>query len=478
MAETISARVATVDATAGDRAPDPRPELLTTPMSTGQRIGVAAALLVMAADGFDILASSFAAPGVSAEWKINHAVLGFILSMNVFGLGVGALLISPVADRIGRRPTVLMCLLLVATFMLLSGFTGTPNQLAACRFVTGLGIGGMTASTLSLAVEYANTRNRPFSAAIIAIGLPLGGLTGGVIASRLLVGHSWRAVFVTGAALTLTIALLATALLPESIDFIIGRGDQRRLDELNRVLRRFGRQALATFPTQADDKVGSPSPRNARRGYVIFGRELRVTTMTMVVVNFANSMTIFYFQAWLPQMIADMKFTGAAAAGVTIYQNLLGLIGALMVGILARRVSIVVLAIVMMTGTIGAMILFSVLPADMAVLKMGGALEGFMALGSSATVYGVMARAFPAAGRATGVGLGYTFGRLGGLTGAAVPGLLFTAGWSLLPVAAAMSLGSLAAIVSLILWNRTGTSTPVHQDANGLPAAAGQLSRG
>ena len=385
-------------------------------------------------------------------------MVGFILSMKVFGLGVGALVISPLADRIGRRPTILGCLLLVATFMLLSGFTATPNQLAACRFVTGLGIGGMTASTLSLAVEYANTRNRPFSAAIIAIGLPLGGLTGGVIASRLLVNHGWRAVFVTGAALTLAIALLAVLLLPESIDHIIGRGDPRRLDELNRILQRFGRQTLASFPARTDDGTssGNSAPARARGGYVILGRTLWVTTVTMVIVNFANSMTIFYFQAWLPQMIADMKFTGAAAAGVTIYQNFLGLVGAVLVGILARQVSVVVLAVVMMSGTIGAMILFSLLPADMAVLKAGGGLEGFMALGSSATVYGVMARAFPAAGRATGVGLGYTFGRLGGLTGAAVPGLLFTAGWSLLPVAVAMSLGSLAAIVALIVWSRIG----------------------
>ncbi len=454
MAETISPQRVTT----GGEGLDPRPALLNTPMGAGQRIGIAAALLVVAADGFDILASSFAAPGVSAEWKITHAVLGFILSMNVFGLGVGALVISPLADRIGRRPTILGCLLLVATFMLLSGFTATPNQLAACRFVTGLGIGGMTASTLSLAVEYANTRNRPFSAAIIAIGLPLGGLTGGVIASRLLVNHGWRAVFVTGAALTLAIALLAVLLLPESIDHIIGRGDPRRLDELNRILRRFGRQTLASFPVRTDDGTssGNSALARARGGYVILGRTLWVTTVTMVIVNFANSMTIFYFQAWLPQMIADMKFTGAAAAGVTIYQNFLGLVGAVLVGILARQVSVVVLAVVMMSGTIGAMILFSLLPADMAVLKAGGGLEGFMALGSSATVYGVMARAFPAAGRATGVGLGYTFGRLGGLTGAAVPGLLFTAGWSLLPVAVAMSLGSLAAIVALIVWSRIG----------------------
>ena len=323
----------------------------------------------------------------------------------------------------------------------------------------------MTASTLSLAVEYANTRNRPFSAAIIAIGLPLGGLTGGVIASRLLVNHGWRTVFVTGAALTLAIAMLAVLLLPESIDHIIGRGDPRRLDELNRILRRFGRQPLSSFPARIDDGAssGTSAPARARGGYVILGRTLWVTTVTMVIVNFANSMTIFYFQAWLPQMIADMRFTGAAAAGVTIYQNLFGLVGAVLVGILARQVSVVVLAMVMMTGTIAAMILFSVLPADMAILKAGGGLEGFMALGSSATVYGVMARAFPAAGRATGVGLGYTFGRLGGLTGAAVPGLLFTAGWSLLPVAVAMSLGSLAAIIALILWNRIGQPAPAGQ---------------
>ena len=126
---------------------DPRPVLLAAPMSAAQWIGVVTTLLITAADGFDLLAASFAAPSFSAEWKLTHAGLGLLLGMNLIGLGLGALFVSPQADRIGRRKTIVPCILLVSASMFLSCLADAPVTLGALRVVAGIGIGGLTGPT-------------------------------------------------------------------------------------------------------------------------------------------------------------------------------------------------------------------------------------------------------------------------------------------------------------------------------------------
>ncbi len=438
---------------------DPRSALLTTPMSLAQKVGIAVTLLITATDGYDILAASFAAPSLTAEWRLTHAAIGLILGVNLIGIGLGALIVSPLADRIGRRLTILPCLLLIAVSMFLSGAVNGAPGLAALRFISGVGIGGMVGATLSLATEYANARNRLLAAAVMSIGLPLGGVVGAATASVLLKVESWRSIFITGGFITLGVMAIAAVLLPESVDFLIGRGDKRSLVALNRVLGRFGHAPITSVPpVEAGEhpQVGSNEPR--RTG--IFAPGARGTTLAMVIINFAQMMTIFYFISWLPQMVADMHFTGSAAASVSIVQNLFGILGALVVGWLARQWPIIPLAVLTMVGTGAAIILFAFLPPTMMLLRFGAGMEGFMALGCSAAIYGVMARAFPAKTRSTGTGFAYAFGRLGSIVAAVVPGLLFTAGLGFAPVAALMSAGSLVAVAAILLWNARSGSRP------------------
>ena len=281
----------------------------------------------------------------------------------------------------------------------------------------------------------------------MSIGLPLGGLVGGATAAVLLRDHSWRSIFVAGGVMTLAVGAIAAWLLPESLDGLIGRGGDKNLAAVNRVLRRFEQPAVTVLP------AARTRPAAGGRGPAIFGPELRGTTAAMAAVNFCQMMTIFFFVSWLPQIVADLGFTSSAAATVAIFQNSLGIVGAFAIGWLARRTPIVPLAAAMMAGTALSILLFAFLPREGGLLRLGAALEGFMALGCSAGIYGVMAQAFPAAARSTGTGFSYAFGRLGSIVAAVVPGVLFTRGWSLAGVSAAMGVVSLAAIAVLLVWD-------------------------
>src|SRR5690606_16241502 len=178
---------------------DPRDQINKQNMTTLQVIVVAITVLLNAMDGYDVLSISFASPGIAAEWGVSSAALGVVLSMELIGMAIGSVLIGGVADKIGRRPTLLGCLLVMASGMILATTAGDAVQLSIWRVYTGLGIGGMLACTNAVVAEFSSDRRRAMCISLMVIGYPLGGTVFGMFASVLLESFNWRAVFYFGA---------------------------------------------------------------------------------------------------------------------------------------------------------------------------------------------------------------------------------------------------------------------------------------
>ena len=120
-------------------------------MSRLQIAVVAITVGLNALDGFDVLAISFASPGIARAWGIDRAALGIVLSMELIGMGIGSILLGGVADRIGRRRTLLGCLTVMALGMIMAARAQGVYDLSVWRVFTGLGIGGMLASINAVA---------------------------------------------------------------------------------------------------------------------------------------------------------------------------------------------------------------------------------------------------------------------------------------------------------------------------------------
>ena len=172
------------------------------PMGRLQIAAIILCILLNALDGFDVLAISFASPGIAAEWGVDRAALGIVLSMELIGMAVGSILLGGLADRAGRRPTILLCLVIMAAGMFGATLATSVTSLSAIRLITGLGIGGMLACTNAMVAELANARARSLAVAVMAAGYPIGAILGGSIASMLLVSGGWRDVFLFGAIVT------------------------------------------------------------------------------------------------------------------------------------------------------------------------------------------------------------------------------------------------------------------------------------
>jgi len=453
---------------------DPRETLAGSPMSRLQIMAVGVTIGLNALDGFDVLSISFASPGIAAEWGIDQAELGFVLSMELIGMSLGSLLLGGVADKLGRRATMLGCLVLMTVGMLAVTTTRGIVDLSLWRIVTGLGIGGMLAATAAAAAEFSNARRRDLCVSLMAIGYPIGAVLGGMIAARLLASYDWRSVFYFGAAATALFIPLVLAFVPESVHWLARKQPNGALERINRTLARMGHAAVTALPPISHDE--------RRRSVMdIFAPGLLRTTVIVATAYFFHIMTFYFVLKWVPKIVADMGFAASSAAGVLVWANVGGALGGAVLGVLTQRFNVKGL-------TIGAMVLSTILvavfgrsPADLDRLSLLCAFAGFCTNGAIVGMYAIFAKAFPTHVRASGTGFSIGVGRGGSVLGPIIAGFLFQGGIGLPVVALVMGLSSLLA--AAVLWwlklepeqpAARGGSATADDDALALSAAGAQ----
>jgi benzoate transport len=423
---------------------DPREVLATSPMTRMQIIVVAITVALTGLDGFDILSISFASPGIAREWGIDRAALGVVLSMELFGMAIGSVLLGGVADRLGRRKTLLACLVLMTLGMAMVSGVGGLTALCVWRVITGLGIGGMLASNNAVAAEFSNARRRDLCVSLMAIGYPLGAIIGGSIAAHLLKGGSWRVVFEFGAGCTALFLPIVFWCVPESIGWLCRTQPAGALAQVNHSLVRLGYGPVEALPAPvAQTSHGSPVD--------LFRHGLTLTTILVTSTYFLHITTFYFIVKWVPKIVVDMGFAPSAAAGVLVWNSVGGATGGAVLGLLTQRLGLKAVTIAMLISSTIVVAVFGHGQADLAGLSLICALAGFCTNGGVVGVYAVLARAFPTELRATGTGFAVGVGRGGAVIAPVIAGLLFQAGVGLQLVATIMGAGSLVAALCLAM---------------------------
>lgn len=423
---------------------DPRETLASAPMSTLQILVVAITIGLTALDGFDVLSIAFAGPGIAAEWGIDRAALSIVLSMELIGMAVGAIVLGGAADRIGRRPSMLACLVVMTLGMFMVTTVKQIPELELWRFITGLGIGGLLAASNAVAAEFSNLRRRSLCVALMAVGYPVGAVIGGSIVKVLLRDHDWRAVFYLGGAVTALFIPLLLLIVPESVHWLAQKQPGNALERVNRALVRMGHAAIEALPAL------SPSVRE-RSVSDIFAPALLVTTILSTLAYFFHIMTFYFLLKWIPKIVVDMHFPAAAGAGVLVWANVGGATGGALLGLFSQRVGLKPLTIGVMLLSTVMVILFGRASPNLNELSMLCAGAGFFTNAAIVGLYAIYAQAFPTHVRATGTGFAIGLGRGGSVLGPITAGYLFNAGYGLSTVATCMALGSLMAAGILAL---------------------------
>jgi len=447
---------------------DPRELISRSPMSRLQVAVVGITVALNALDGFDVLSISFASPGIAQEWGIDRAALGIVLSMELIGMAIGSILLGGVADKIGRRPTILGCLAMMTFGMLMATTVGSVVELSIWRVVTGLGIGGMLAAITAMVAEFSNDRRRHLSVSLMAIGYPVGAVVGGIVVAQLLRSNDWRAVFYFGAAATATLVPIVFFLMPESVHWLARKQPGGALGAINRALARMGHQAVDTLP------VVSAEVRN-RSVADIFAPGLAATTAIVTLAYFLHITTFYFIIKWIPKIVVDLGFAASSAAGIVVWTNVGGALGGGLFGLLTQRYGVKPLTIGMLVLSAVMVTVFGLTPPDLQRLSLICAAAGFCTNAGIVGLYAIIAQAFPTHVRAFGTGFAIGTGRGGSVLAPIAAGFLFAAGYSLQTVALTMALGSLMAAGILLLLRLESGQQTAHGDrrvsTTAIPAA-------
>ncbi|MEG3145352.1 MFS transporter [Sphingomonas sp. RT2P30] len=422
---------------------DPRTIVDESPMSRLQIAAIAITVGLNALDGFDVLSISFAAPGIAAEWGIDRAALGVVLSMELIGMALGSILLGGVADRIGRRRTILGCLVVMVSGMFMVTTARSIFVLSIWRVLTGLGIGGMLAAINAAAAEFASVRRRNVALALMVIGYPIGAVIGGAISSVLLKGGDWRLVFEFGALITAGFIPLVWFFVPEPVQFLIARRPAGALDRVNRTLARMGHGPVVALPT--------PTAEEDRGSIVdILRPGLRGTTLLVTLAYFAHVVSFYFILKWVPKIVVDIGYPASQAATVLVWANVGGAVGGAIFGLLAQRFALKPMTVAVLAMSSIMVALFGAA----GVRSLGGlaalaCASGLFTNSALVGLYTIFARAFPTHVRATGTGFVIGVGRGGAALSPILAGYLFAAGLPLAGVAIALALGSLVAALAL-----------------------------
>jgi len=340
-------------------------------------------------DGFDTQAISYIAPLIAKEWNLSRELLGLIFSSALTGLMAGYLVLSPFSDRFGHRRMLLASTFTFALFTLTTAFANSSTGIIALRFLAGVGLGAAIPSAVALTTDSAPQRLRATFVLAIYCGFSLGFIAAGVAATVLLPVYGWRSILWVGAMAPLALAVFLFRFLPESLDAVTV---EQKMHSAVTDIFRSGRGAA---------------------------------TLLLWMVFIINLAEFYALQSWLPTILTGLHYPISTVALATSLTTAGGIAAAFIVGPAMDRLSpygslsIVYLGAVVCLALLGAAVTragWMLLPAAF--------FAGFCVSGGQKSVIALAACFYPAPVRSTGVGWALGIGRIGGVAGPWLFGML------------------------------------------------------
>ncbi|MEM8984574.1 MAG: MFS transporter, partial [Pseudomonadota bacterium] len=379
---------------------------------TGQQwLVVGLCMLFNMLDGFDITAMAVVASNVAGELALAPDQLGLIFSYALAGMMIGAMVLAPLSDLIGRRRVIVASVTVVGVSILLTAQATSLLEFIVLRFVSGLGAGAMLATQATLAAEYSPDKYRALSVSAVTAGYPMGAMLTSVFAGLILPDYGWRGMFWFGGGVTLLMGLLALAFIPESLKFLTERRPPNALARVNKILERIGREPLAALPE-------AQQSRTSRQGFtqtllLLLAPAHRRVTLTMWLIFFLCFATLYFLMSWIPKLVVDAGFGDGVGRQAFFLFNLGGVIGIFTLGLLSTRLMLTnVVGALIVLGAVG-MVIDALVPLTATLLLILIFLIGIALQGGFTGMYSAAVKAYPTSIRSTGIGWCVGLGRSG-----------------------------------------------------------------
>lgn len=399
---------------------DPHQELADAPLTSFHWRLAGLMTLLTLFDGYDTFNPAYVIHYVVQPWGLVPSQVGFLVSSGLIGFLIGAAGHGVIADRFGRRVTLLAGLWIASLFTLATPIVG-HDFLSFCivRLLTGVGLGVLLPLATTYITELAPRRN---ANTFVLFGVALGWAAGGVAAS--LVGifvtpvFGWQSLYWAG---SLSFILLAGlhATLPESIQFLALRG---RDGELRTLLARLRPDRAALY---AVAEIRHETAKNETAGLAsLLAPRYRRTSLTIWSVAFLSLFCVFGLTGWVPTVMLQRGESFVSSFGFGALMQIMSFLGGLACGSLADRFGRAP-AFLSLSWFCGGLAVLSLAFFDLHAANVAGvAAAGFFIIGAQFILNNFTAQSYDTSVRASAVGMELGIGRIGAILGPFVVGVV------------------------------------------------------
>lgn len=364
--------------------------------------------LIIICDGYDLAVAGIALPSIMKDMGVTAQNAGFMVSSALFGMMFGAIFLGTIADRIGRRKAIAICIALFSVFTAAAGFTHDPYTFSAMRFLAGLGIGGVMPNVVAQMTEYSPKKIRATMVTLMFSGYAVGGMLAALLGKGLLETYGWSSVFLAAGLPVLLIPVILKTL-PESMPFLIR---ENRLDELKQIVTRME----PSYSPDAGDRFALPAQDRAEGAPIgkLFQDGRGFSTAMFWIAFFMCLFMVYALSSWLTKLMASAGYSLGSALTFVLVLNFGAVIGAVGGGWLADRFNIkYVLMGMYALAAVSITLLGFKVPTELLFLLVG--LAGASTIGTQIVTYAYAGQFYPMAIRSTGIGWASGVGRSGAI---------------------------------------------------------------
>jgi AAHS family benzoate transporter-like MFS transporter len=287
-------------------------------------------------------------------------------------------------------------------------------------------------TTGAIVAEFAPPGKKNLCNAITYSGVPFGSLLAALLGILLLGAIGWRGMFWIGAVPLVTLLPLAYFKMPESVAWLVSRG---RIAEAQEVSARTGMPLPEELPAahSGDDRAAAGQHpgrvgSTGRAGYGgLFDNRNWLPTVLLGLTSAMVLLLVYSLNTWLPELMLRAGFNAKGSLAFLLVLNGGAVVGALTGSRVADRFGPkLVTAAFLLTGAV--FIAALIVPVPLGVLLAFVALAGLGTSGTQILLFGFVANYYRTNVRAAAVAWCAGFGRLGGVGGPLVGGILIGVG--------------------------------------------------
>ncbi|ATO19150.1 aromatic acid/H+ symport family MFS transporter [Acinetobacter sp. LoGeW2-3] len=374
-------------------------------------------LLIILFDGYDLAINGVALPLLMQEWSLSAVQAGMLASTALAGMMFGAMLFGTLADKIGRKKVIMICVVLFSGFTFAGGFASNPTEFGLLRFLAGLGIGGVMPNLVALTSEYAPQRLRATLVTTMFSGYAVGGVMAALLGAWFTPNFAWQIMFFI-AGVPLLLLPLIWKFLPESLTFLV---KAQKNDNARQIMQRLDDQLSLNAQTQlalSEIKIAEPAFVSS-----LFKQGRTASTLLFWLAFFMCLLTLYALGSWLPKLMMAAGYSLGNSLMFLLAMNIGAVIGTVGGGILADKFHLKPVIITLcLSGAVALSLLGFKSPQP--VIYFLVAVAGASAIGGQILLYSYVAQYYPLTVRSTGIGWASAVGRSGAIVGPILIGML------------------------------------------------------